>query len=63
MEAQEEPMDGGAKPEHINIYTPEVDALIAQAESLHFPADEPMVTQTQTQTQVHKEPPYLHINQ
>ena len=49
-EAQDEPTDEGAEPEQINVYSPEVEALVAQAESLHIPADEPMTTQTQTQT-------------
>ena len=51
-EAQDEPTDEGAEPEQINIYSPEVEALAAQAESLHIPADKPMATQTQMQTQV-----------
>jgi hypothetical protein len=42
------------------VHAPEVDALAAQAELLHLPHNEPMTTQTQTQ--VCKEPPYIHIN-
>jgi hypothetical protein len=42
------------------VHAPEVDALVAQAELLHLPHDEPMTTQTQTQ--VREEPPYIHIN-
>jgi hypothetical protein len=42
------------------VHAPEVDALAAQAELLHLPHDEPMTTQTQMQ--VHEEPPYIHIN-
>ena len=49
-EARDEPTDEGAEPEQINVYSPEVEALAAQAESLHIPAEEPMTTQTQTQT-------------
>jgi hypothetical protein len=37
-----------------------VEALAAQAELLHLPHDEPMATQTQMQ--VHEEPPYIRIN-
>jgi hypothetical protein len=59
-EDREEPTNEGGEPEHIQVHTPEVDALIAQAESLHLPHNEPMATQTQTQ--VHKEPPYIRIN-
>ena len=55
-------MDEGAEPEQINVYSPEVEALAAQAESLRIPPDEPMTTQTQTQTRVQEEPPYLRIN-
>ena len=62
MEAQGEPTDEGAEPEQINVYSPEVEVLVAQAESLHILVDEPMTTQTQTQTRVREEPPYLHIN-
>ena len=62
MEAQDEPTDEGAEPEQINVYSPEVEALTAQAESLHIPTDKTMATQTQTQTQVQEEPPYLCIN-
>ena len=58
-EARDEPTDEGAEPEQINIYSPEVEALTAQAESLHIPADVPMTTQTQTQTRTREEPPYL----
>ena len=61
-EAQDKPTDEGTEPEQINVYSPEVEALVAQAESLHIPTDEPMATQTQTQTQVWEEPPYLCIN-
>lgn len=55
-------MDEGAEPKQINIYSPEVEALVAQAELLHIPADKPMTMQTQMQTCTCKEPPYLHIN-
>ena len=39
-----------------------MEALVAQAESLRIPTNEPMTTQVQMQTQVQEEPPYLHIN-
>lgn len=61
-EAQDEPTDNGPEPEQINIHSPEVDMLAAQAESLHLPATDAMATQTQTQTQMREEPPYLFIN-
>ena len=61
-EAQNELTDEGAELEQINVYSPEVEALAAQAESLHIPENEPMTTQTQTQTRVREEPPYLRIN-
>jgi hypothetical protein len=59
-EDRNEPTDEGGEPEQINIHSPEVEALAAQAELLHLPYDEPMATQTQTQVQ--EEPPYIHIN-
>jgi hypothetical protein len=59
-EDREEPTDEGGEPEHIQVHAPEVDALIAQAELLHLPHDEPMATQTQTQAR--EEPPYIRIN-
>ena len=60
--AQDKPTDEGAEPEQIDIYSPEVEALVAQAESLHIPTDEPMTTQTQMQMCIREEPPYLCIN-
>jgi hypothetical protein len=59
-EDRAEPTDEGGELEHIQVHAPEVDALIAQAELLHLPHDEPMATQTQTQ--VREEPPYIRIN-
>jgi hypothetical protein len=59
-EDRNKPTDKGGEPEQINIHTPEVDTLAAQAELLHLPHDKPMATQTQTQ--VHKELPYICIN-
>jgi hypothetical protein len=59
-EDRNEPTEEEGEPEQIQVHAPEVDALAAQAELLHLPNDEPMATQTQTQ--VHKEPPYIHIN-
>jgi hypothetical protein len=59
-EDRNEPTDEEGEPEQIQVHTPEVDALAAQAELLHLPHNEPMATQTQTQ--VRKEPPYIHIN-
>ena len=61
-EALDEPTDEGAEPEQINVYSPEVEALAAQAESLHIPPNKPMMTQTQTQTRIREDPPYLRIN-
>jgi hypothetical protein len=59
-EERDQPTNEGGEPEQINIHSPEVEALAAQAELLHLPHDETMATQTQTQ--VHEEPPYIHIN-
>jgi hypothetical protein len=59
-EDRNEPTDKGEEPEQINIHAPEVDALVAQAELLHLPNNEPMATQTQTQ--IREEPPYIQIN-
>ena len=60
MEAQDKPTDDRPKPEQINVYSPEVEALATRAESLHLLATDPMTTQTQTRTRA--EPPYLLIN-
>jgi hypothetical protein len=59
-EDRNELTDEGGEPEQINIHSPEVEALAAQAELLHLPHDEPM--STQTQMQVCEEPPYIRIN-
>jgi hypothetical protein len=61
-EERNEPTDEGGEPEHINAYAPEVDALAAQAESLHLPENAPMATEMQTQERTYKMSPFLPIN-
>jgi hypothetical protein len=61
-EERNEPMDEGGEAEQINIYAPKVDALAAQAESLHLPDNAPMATEMQKQERAYEMPPFLPIN-